>query len=103
VTTTTEEVTTTTEEVTTTTEEPTTTTEEVTTTTEEATTTTEDEEETTTTVLAVLGGETQRAAGVMPTTGAEMSSFLFLLGACLTLGGLLLVFGQRERREVPIQ
>jgi LPXTG-motif cell wall-anchored protein len=123
-TTTTEAETTTTteaEETTTTTEaeETTTTTEaeETTTTTEaETTTTTEAEEATTTTEGAeVLGTTIVRGAPttiptevlgekidrVLPTTGAEMSAALFLAGVCLTLGGLLLVFGQRESFEGP--
>jgi hypothetical protein len=110
-TTTTEATTTTTEATTTTTEATTTTTEATTTTTEATTTTTGDpgettttiEEETTTTEEAlVLGGQFERGDALANTGLTNLLSGISLAGHCLTLGGILLTFGQRQsarRRE----
>jgi LPXTG-motif cell wall-anchored protein len=40
--------------------------------------------------VQVLGAE-------LPRTGQDIASFLFLAGVCLTLGGLVLTFGQRQK------
>ena len=87
---------------TTTTEATTTTTEATTTTGDPGETTTTPEETTTTEGASVFGGQFERGGALANTGLTNLLSGISLAGQCLTLGGILLTFGQRQsarRRE----
>jgi hypothetical protein len=71
-----------------------------TTTTQAETTTTGDPGETTTTGEAAVGGVQLGGGNVLPNTGiANPLPMIALAGQCLTLGGILLTFGERQARR----